>query len=66
MTKISRYFYFFYNVRYIGIAIVRVMEGSTYKRDEGRPEYLEGLATATGGVSWAEAADISRIRGTLI
>ena len=42
------------------------MEGSTYKRDEGRPEYLEGLATATGRVSWAEAADISRIRGSLI
>ena len=66
MTKNLDICIFFNNVRYIRVAIVRVMEGSTYKRDEGRPEYPEGLATATGRVSWAEAADISRIRGSLV
>ena len=41
------------------------MEGSTYKRDENRPEHPGGLASATGGLSRAKAADISGIRGAL-
>ena len=41
------------------------MEGSSYKRDENRPEHPGGLASATGGLSRAKAADISGIRGAL-
>ena len=58
--------HFFDNTRYIGIAVVRFMEGSTYKRDENRPEHPGGLASATGGLSRAKAADISGIRGALV